>query len=78
MIIKENSHTKKEVAMNKTKLIGGIVCLVLGLFLILLGFTLDPEKVWFTVNNISVPGVFLGILGLILLFTAGRDKKEAK
>jgi uncharacterized membrane protein YbhN (UPF0104 family) len=68
---------KKEVAMNKSRLIGGIICLALGLFLLVLGFTLDPEKVWLTVNNVSIPGIFLGIVGLALLFTAGWGKKVA-
>ena len=63
--------------MNKSRLIGGIICLVIGLFLIVLGFTLDPEDVWLTVSNVSIPGVFLGIVGVVLLLTAGWGKKEA-
>ena len=64
--------------MNKSRLIGGIICLVLGIFLLVLGFALDPEEVWLTVGNISIPGIILGIAGLVLLVTAGQSRKESK
>jgi uncharacterized membrane protein YbhN (UPF0104 family) len=64
--------------MNTGRLIAGIICLVIGLFLIVLGFALDPEKVWFTVGNINIPGVLLGLLGLVLLFTAGWGRRVSK
>jgi hypothetical protein len=62
--------------MNKTQLIGGIICLAVGLLLLATGFALPLEKTWFTVGNVSIPGILLGIVGLVLLFTAGRRKKE--
>ena len=62
--------------MNTGRIIAGIICLVIGLFLLVLGFTLDPEKVWFTVGNVNIPGIILGIVGLVLVFTAVRGKKE--
>jgi uncharacterized membrane protein YbhN (UPF0104 family) len=63
--------------MNTGRLIAGIICLVVGLFLLVLGFALDPEKVWLTVGNVSIPGILLGIAGLVLVFTAGMGKKES-
>jgi uncharacterized membrane protein YbhN (UPF0104 family) len=60
--------------MNTGRLIAGIICVVIGLFLLVLGFALDPEKVWLTVANVNLPGLLLGLVGLVLLLTAGTGK----
>ena len=62
--------------MNKSQLIGGIICLVLAAFLTILGFTLSPDKMMFMAGNINIPAVILGILGLVLVFTSRRGTKE--
>jgi uncharacterized membrane protein YbhN (UPF0104 family) len=61
--------------MNTGRLIAGIICLVIGLFLLVLGFALDPEKMWLTVGNVNIPGIILGLVGLVLVFTAGLGKQ---
>ena len=65
--------------MSKSQVTGGIVCLVIALFIAVVSFTLPPEKLMFIVgenNNIPLVPIILGIIGLLLLATAGRSKKE--
>lgn len=72
--------------MNKSKLIWGIVCLVIAGGLVAANLTLPPEGLMFQVGDINmpwVPPVVLGIVGIILLATAGqpqeaREKEEEK
>lgn len=62
--------------MNKSQLIGGIVCLVIAAFLGVLYFALSPEKFMFLVgeNNIPLAPIILGAIGLLLLVTARRSE----
>jgi len=60
--------------MNKTRLIWGIVCLVLAGLLAVVNFTLPPESLMFQIGNQNmpwVPPIVLGIVGIVLLVTAG-------
>ena len=63
--------------MNKSQVIGGVVCLIIAAGLAAVSFALPPEKVWFSVgeNNIPLVPIIVGALGLLLLVTARR--KEA-
>lgn len=65
--------------MNKSRLIGGIICLALAGLLTVLNLRLSPDKLMFTVGDTNmpwVPPVVLGIVGIVLLATAGRGEKE--
>jgi hypothetical protein len=70
--------------MNISRLIWGIICLVLAALLGVLNFVLPPEKLMFTVGdeNMSyLPPIILGILGIVLLvsaFSGGGSKAEAE
>lgn len=66
--------------MNKSRLIWGIICLALAVLLAVLTFVLPEGKIMFMVDDTNmpwVPPVVLGILGIVLLATAGRGEKEA-
>ena len=66
--------------MNKSQVIGGIICLVLAAFLAVVSFTLPPEKLMFMVgenNNIPLAPIILAIIGILLLVTARRGEKKA-
>jgi len=59
--------------MNKSKLIWGIVCLVIAAGLAVLNLTLPEEDLMFQIGDVNmpwVPSVVLGIVGIILLATA--------
>lgn len=61
--------------MNKPRLIGGIICLALAGLLAVLNVTLPPEDLMFMVGDTNmpwVPPIVLGIVGIVLLATAGR------
>ena len=65
--------------MNKSKLIWGIICLVLAGVLAVLNLTLPPESLMFQIGDQNmpwVPPVVLGIVGIVLLSTAGTVEKE--
>jgi hypothetical protein len=67
-------QTNKELKMNKSRLIWGIICLVLAGLLTVLNLTLPPDKLMFMVNDINmpwVPPVVLAIIGIVLLAGAG-------
>jgi len=70
--------------MNKSKLIWGIVCLVIAGLLIVANLRLPEEDLMFQVGDVNmpwVPPVVLGIIGVILLATANQPdepEKEAK
>lgn len=58
--------------MNKSKLIGGIICLCIAGFLTVANLRLPPEDIMFQVGNVNmpwVPPVVLAIIGIILLAT---------
>jgi len=60
--------------MNKSRLIWGIICLVLAAVLGVLNIVLPPENLMFQVGDQNmpwVPAVVLGIVGIVLLATAG-------
>jgi hypothetical protein len=67
--------------MNKSKLIWGIICLVIAGGLSVANLTLPPEDLMFQVGDVNmpwVPPVVLGIVGIVLLATATQpeDKRE--
>lgn len=65
--------------MNKSRLIWGILCLALAGLLAVLNFVLPPDSLIFMVGNSNLPflpAAILGIVGLVLLATAGRAEKE--
>jgi len=60
--------------MNKLKLILGIVALVISTALAVLNLTLSPDRIWFDIgygNMPWVPPIVFGIIGIVLLATAG-------
>ncbi|UCG25890.1 MAG: hypothetical protein JSW55_07860 [Chloroflexota bacterium] len=63
--------------MNKSQLIGGIVCLVIAAFLAAVSLSLPPEKVWFLVgeNNIPLAPIVVAVIGILLLVTARRGQE---
>jgi len=70
--------------MNKSKLIWGIICLVIAGGLTVANLALPPENLMFQVGDINmpwIPPVVLGIVGIILLATMNQSeekKAEAK
>ena len=65
--------------MNKSRIAGAIICLSLSALLILLNFALPADELMFTVGDSNMPflpPIILGIVGLVLLFTAGIERKE--
>jgi len=64
--------------MNKSKLIWGIVCLVISGVLVVANLRLPEEDLVFQVGNVNmpwVPPVVLGIVGIILLATASQPEE---
>lgn len=70
--------------MNKSRLIWGIVCLVIAGGLTIANLRLPPENLMFQVGDVNmpwVPPVVLGIVGIVLLvasFQGGEDKEKPK
>ena len=65
--------------MNKSKLVWGIICLVIAGGLILANLRLPPEDLMFQVGDVNmpwVPPIVLGILGIILLATANQPEEQ--
>ena len=65
--------------MNKSRLIWGIICLALAALLAVLNVVLPAEDLMFMVGDTNmpwVPPVVLGILGIVLLATAGKREPE--
>jgi hypothetical protein len=65
--------------MNKSRLIWGIICLALAGLLTVLNLRLSPDKLMFMVGDTHmpwVPPVVLGILGIVLLATAGKREPD--
>ena len=66
--------------MNKSRLIGGIICLALAVPIAALTFVLPENKMMFMVGDANVPyvpAIILGIVGIALLASSGRGGKEA-
>ena len=64
--------------MNKSRLVWGIICLALAALLAVLNVVLPAEDLMFMVDDTNmpwVPPVVLGILGIVLLSTAGRGEQ---
>ena len=61
--------------MNKSQLIGGIICLALAAFLVALYIALPPEELMFLIgdNNIPLLPIILAILGILLLATSRKQ-----
>lgn len=65
--------------MNKSKLIWGIICLVIAGGLSVANLTLPPEELMFQVGDINmpwIPPVVLGIVGIIMLTTVNQPEKK--
>lgn len=65
--------------MNRTKLVWGIVCLVIAAGLTVANLTLPPENLMFQIGEINmpwIPPVVLGIVGIILLATMNQPEEE--
>jgi len=70
---------QKEIKMKKSKLIGGIICLVIAGGLAVVNLSLPAENVMFMVGDVNmpwVPPVVLAIVGIVLLATANQGEKE--
>ncbi len=64
--------------MNKSKLIWGVICLVIAAGLAVLNLTLPEEDLMFQIGDVNmpwVPPVVLGIIGIILLATASQPEE---
>jgi hypothetical protein len=69
--------------MNKSRLIGGIVCLAVAGLLVVLNVALPEDKIVFMVGDTNmpfVPPLVLGVIGVVLLVTAREsgEKETAK
>jgi hypothetical protein len=58
--------------VDKGRLVGGIVCLVLAALLAVLNWRLPADKLMFMVGGINIPMIILAIVGLVLLITARK------
>ena len=64
--------------MDKSQLIGGIICLALAGLLVVLNIVLPADKMMFMVGGTNmplVPPIILGIVGILLLATSRRGAK---
>jgi hypothetical protein len=69
----------KERKMNKSKLIWGVILLVITGGLVVANLALPPEDLMFQVGDANlpwVPPVVLGIVGIVLLATANQPEKK--
>ena len=67
--------------MNKSKLIWGIICLVIAGGLAVANLALPPENLMFQVGDVNmpwVPPIVLAIVGIVLLATVNQpgDKED--
>jgi len=65
--------------MNKSKLVWGIICLVIAGGLTVANLRLPPENLMFMVGDINmpwIPPVALAIIGIVLLATANEGEKK--
>jgi hypothetical protein len=65
--------------MNKSKLVWGIICLVIAGGLTIANLTLPPENLMFQVGDINMPWlppIVLGIVGIILLATVNQPEES--
>ncbi len=62
--------------MNKSRLIGGIICLLIAGALTVANLRLPPEDLMFQVGDVNmpwVPPIVLGIVGIVLLAGSGKS-----
>jgi hypothetical protein len=67
--------------MNKSKLVWGIICLVIAGGLAVANLALPPEKLMFQVGNVNmpwIPPIVLGILGIVLLATMVQPEEKVE
>jgi hypothetical protein len=65
--------------MKKGNLVGGIICLAIAGILAVANIMLPPERLMFQIGDANmpwVPPVILGIVGIVLLATAGQGQGE--
>lgn len=65
--------------MNKSKIVWGIICLVIAGGLTVANLALPPEDLMFQVGNVNmpwIPPIVLGIVGIVLLSTANQPEGE--
>jgi hypothetical protein len=65
--------------MNKSKLIWGIICLVIAGGLAVANLALPPEDLMFQVGDVNmpwVPPIVLGIVGIVLLATVNQPEEK--
>ncbi len=65
--------------MNKSKLLWGLVCLVIAAGLTVANLILPPENLMFKIGDINmpwIPPVALGIVGIILLATMNQPEEK--
>jgi uncharacterized membrane protein len=61
--------------MNKSRLIGGLICLAIAGLLTVANLRLPPENLMFQIGDVNmpwIPPIVLGIIGIVLLATAFR------
>lgn len=61
--------------MNKSRLIGGLICLAIAGLLTVANLRLPPEDLMFQIGDVNmpwIPPIVLGIIGIVLLATAFR------
>lgn len=66
--------------MDKSRVIGGMICMAAALLLAVLAYTLPADKMMFMVGDENmpiVPAIGLGVIGLVLLVTAGWGRRSA-
>jgi hypothetical protein len=64
--------------MNVGRLVGGLICLAIAVLLTILNYALPEDELMFMVGDRNVPllpVVILGIVGVVLLATAGTGKQ---
>jgi len=65
--------------MNKSKIVGGVICLAIAGLLTVANLRLPPENLMFMVGDINmpwVPPIVLGIIGIVLLATSNEGEKK--
>jgi hypothetical protein len=65
--------------MNKSRLIGGIICLAIAVLLVVINLRLPAENVMFMIGDVNmpwVPPIVLGIIGIVLLATVGQVEQK--
>ena len=67
--------------MDKSKIVWGVICLLLAAGLTIANLALPPENIMFQIGDFNlpwVPPVVLLIIGIVLLATSGRKEEEAE